>query len=112
MDTTPNARHVHPKVDRAQRVDYFRAGGVLKVRFEANKSEDGSTRWIDFDPANMHVWFNGVEIDGLQELTFTIKDYVPMLSITVTLADVDIDTNSLVALQAIIEGRKAEEDGE
>lgn len=112
METAPNARVVTKTVsedDEEHHALYQRAGGKLKIRFAAPRTG----KWIDFNPSNLHVWFNGEEIDTLQSLDLVIdKSGVPTCTMKFTLEEVDIDTDSLMSLIVLAEGLSKEKDEE
>lgn len=79
------------------------AGGALKIRYPVTKNG----KWIEFSPENLLVEFNGKRIDFLQELTLSIgNDYIPYLSMTFMLDDIDIDMDTMSALHAVIEAKE------
>lgn len=107
MKDEPNARVV---IDEDKNIEYIpNVGGTLKIRYVADKQK----RFIMFNPAHLHVEFNGARIEFLQELKIEIdKKGFPQASLTFKLTELDIDMDSLLALKVIIENKntKTEED--
>jgi hypothetical protein len=103
LDDAPNAR----AEDRdGEVVEYGRVGDVLKFRYSAKRDNRG---WAKFNPAYAHVELNGVPIKFCQELKFIFGDGIPKATITVSLEDIDIDSDSLIALKAIVEAKEAKD---
>lgn len=79
-------------------------GDTLKLRYKADR--EGS--WIAFNPANVHVELNGVPLTLLQELTLhlNVKSFAPTVTLKMALTDIDIDVDTLIALEAFVKSDK------
>lgn len=75
-------------------------GDTLKLRYKAERKGG----WLEFSPANVYVELNGVPITLLQELTLhmNVKSFAPTVALKIALTDIDIDADTLTALEAFV----------
>lgn len=82
-----------------------RVGDVLKVRYKNFKEGDFGS----YNPSNMHIELNGVELKLCTSLVIRLAyKELPSATITFTLEELDIDTDTLTMLQAVIKQREEE----
>lgn len=74
------------------------AGDTLKIRY---KNREGSRGF--FSPGNVHIEINGVLLKNCTEINVSISanDY-PFATLSFTLDELDIDTPTMVALDAYL----------
>lgn len=85
-----------------------RVGDTLKVRYKAVKEEGSS--WLTFDPANLHIELNGEPVwvcDKLELVIDNMADSMPRCRLSITLEEIDIDADTLNALQAFVKSPDA-----
>lgn len=104
MDDAPNARVVV-----GDEVTYHRIGDNLKVRYKAEKKG----RWLEFNPSGLSVELNGQPITLCHSLHIDIEaNGVPYATLGFSLESIDIDADTMIALQAIVDTQKAIANGE
>lgn len=81
---------------------------TLKIRYKA-RNNGGS---IEFNPADLSVELNGKPLHLVQSLTIHIENGPPHAKIGFFLEGIDIDADSLLALQAIVNTQKVKAHGE
>lgn len=107
MDDVPNARIV----PEDKEVKYRRIADVLKIRYRAEVDEGG--KWLTFNSANLHVELNGQPISLCTFINIDIRDDdAPRATLGLQLESIDIDMDTMIALQAIVDTKKAMEDGD
>lgn len=99
MDNAPNAL----VKDEEGNTKGVQVGDRLKIRYSANHEKSG---WIEFAPENFSVELNGQPLKMCQEVSIVIKPAdAPRATIKFALEEIDIDVDSLTALQALAEAK-------
>jgi hypothetical protein len=97
MEDVPNARAVSADGEKAE---YGRVmESRLKVKWHARRARS----WIEFAPGDLEVTLNDVPL-LLDELVITIdpKGKLPRARIGFTMTELDIDADTMLALQAYV----------
>jgi len=73
----------------------------LKVRYHSDRTEAG---WLGWNPSNFELTLNDHKIEMVTSLVLKIEgiDDVPHATIGFYLDELDIDVDSLIALEAIV----------
>lgn len=101
----PNAR---AKNDEGEVTAWGRLlGDKLKIRWKAHRAEGSS--WIEFSPADLIVELNGIPLTTCQAVSidFNRNEGFPLAKLSFTLEELDIDAETLTALQAYVEQKGA-----
>lgn len=107
MDDAPNTRIENEDGE----IKYRRVADHLKIRYKAEVGEKG--RWLTFNPGNLFVELNGQSINLCTSVYIDIRDNdAPRATLGLQLESIDIDMDTMIALQAIVDTKKAMEDGD
>lgn len=104
-DKPPNARALN---DEGTVTAYDRlSGDTLKIRWKARREPD--KKWIEFSPADLEVELNGVAMTTCQavSVTFDLDKGFPAATLSFTLEELDIDAETLIALEAFVDQQTA-----
>lgn len=103
MKDVPNARTIR-KMEDGEEVKYeSNVGGALKVRYVVEREKG----FVTFNPSHLHVEFNGMPIEFLQSLSIKIDNKgFPTARLGFKLTSLDIDMDSLLSFQAIIQSKQ------
>lgn len=87
-----------------------RTGDTLKIRYINEKQ---GIAYV-FSPVNLYVELNGERIILCQHIHLDINavEGLPRATITFMVDHLDIDTDSIIALEAIVKSQKEKADGE
>lgn len=82
-------------------------GDTLKLRYKAERKD----KWIEFSPHSVYVELNGVPITLLQEITIHLGyPDPPTATLKIALTDIDIDMDTLTALEGFVKIEKDTKD--
>lgn len=100
MKTEPNAQ-----IESDGETRYERAGGRLKLKYEATREEGKS--WIHFDPSSLQIELDGLKIEYCQSVSIRIeKGGIPTAVLSLNLDSIDIDANTLLVLETYLKDQQ------
>lgn len=102
MENAPNARATSAD---GEKVEY---GVVMESRLKVRWKAQREKGWIHFSPADLEVSLNDVPL-MIDELVITIdtKGKLPRARLGFNLSELDIDADTMLALQAYVEQKEA-----
>jgi len=102
----PNTRTVS---EGGLSVKYQATGDRLRIEYHVVQGKG----WLEFNPANLKVWLNDIPLKLVRRIVLNIdREGAPEATLTFDLAGIDIDADSLLALEALVraQSEQAEED--
>jgi hypothetical protein len=99
MEDSPNARIE----DDEGEIKYKTIGDNLKIRYKAERKGG----WLNYSSANLHVELNGQPLTTCVEVRLDLRpENFPRTTLVLDLESIDIDADTMTALQAIIEAKE------